>query len=425
MGKQMIKNNYLKHKLMHNSQRTLITLKWVIFSFLVGIILGAVGAAFHHGIDYVTNLRSEHFQIIFLLPVGAIIIALLYKALGYEHDGGTNLIIASIHSDKSIPFRMSVLIFISTIFSHLCGASVGREGAALQVGGSLGYTVGRLFKFNDTEKKTMTMVGMSAVFSALFGTPFAASIFSMEVVSVGIMHYAALLPCVIASLSARYVANLLGAPAPFYEITNYVDFNLISAIKISVLAILCGLVSILFCVCIHKTSEYAREIIKNTYIRAFIGGTIMLLFTLFIGNQNFNGAGTGIIAQAISGQANIYAFIIKILVTALCIAAGYKGGEIVPTFYVGATFGCVFGQIAGISPSLCAAIGMGAMFCGVTNSPITAFLICLELFGFEGASFFLLAIAFSYVVSGYFGLYSSQKIMYSKFKSNYINKMTQ
>ncbi|MBQ7429918.1 MAG: chloride channel protein [Butyrivibrio sp.] len=415
----------LKHKLEHNLERTLITLKWVIFSFVVGMILGAVGAAFHHGIDYVTSFRTTHNVVIYLLPVGAICIAFLYKILGYEKDGGTNLVIASIHSDKSIPFRMSVLIFISTIFSHLCGASVGREGAALQVGGSLGYTVGRLFKFSDTEKKTMTMVGMSAVFSALFGTPFAASIFSMEVVSVGIMHYAALLPCAIAALTARYVANLLGAPAPFYEITSYASFNLTTAAKISLLAILCGFVSILFCVCIHKTSELAKKYITNTYLRALIGGSIMLIFTLLIGNQDFNGAGTGIISAAIAGEAKSYAFIVKILVTALCIAAGYKGGEIVPTFYVGATFGCLYGQVMGISPSLTAAVGMGAMFCGVTNSPITAFLICLELFGFEGASFFLLAIAFSYVVSGYFGLYSSQKIIYSKYKSNYINKMTE
>ena len=420
----MINKEYVIHKLQHNSQRALTTLKWVIFSFVVGLLLGVVGAAFHHGIDYVTQFRGEHYQVLFLLPFGAIVIAFLYKSLGYENDGGTNLVIASIHSDKSIPFRMSVLIFISTIFSHLCGASVGREGAALQVGGSLGYTVGRLFKFNDTEKKTMTMVGMSAVFSALFGTPFAASIFSIEVVSVGIMHYAALLPCVIAALTARYIANLLGAPAPFYEITSYVNFNFISAVKISILAMLCGLVSILFCVCVHKTGEYAKEYINNKYLRAFIGGTAMLIFTLLIGNQDFNGAGTSVITRAVSGEASWYYFLVKILVTALCLAAGYKGGEIVPTFYVGATLGCLFGQIAGISPSLCAAIGMGAMFCGVTNSPITAFLICLELFGFEGASFFLLAIAFSYVVSGYFGLYSSQKIIYSKYKSNYINKMT-
>lgn len=418
-------NNLLRHKLEHNTERAIITLKWVIFSFIVGIILGAVGAAFHYGIDFVTSYRSTHSMIIFLLPVGAILISFLYKISGYEKDGGTNLVISSIQSDKSIPFRMSVLIFISTIFSHFCGASVGREGAALQVGGSLGYTVGRLFKFSDTDKKTMTMVGMSAVFSALFGTPFAASIFSMEVVSVGIMHYAALLPCAIAALTARYVANLLGAPAPFYEITSYVDFNLVSAAKISLLAILCGLVSILFCVCIHKTSELAKEYVKNAYLRAFLGGSLMLIFTLIIGNQDFNGAGTGIITAAIAGEAKSYAFIVKILVTALCIAAGYKGGEIVPTFYVGATFGCLFGHVMGISPSLTAAVGMGAMFCGVTNSPITAFLICLELFGFEGANFFLLAIAFSYVVSGYFGLYSSQKIMYSKYKSNYINKKTE
>lgn len=417
--------SYLKHKLKHNGERLLSTLKWIIFSFIAGGALGVVGALFHHGISEVTAFRLAHPQVLFLLPIGAILIALLYKVCGYENDGGTNVVIASIHSDKRIPLRMSVLIFLSTIFSHFCGASVGREGAALQVGGSLGYSIGRLLRFNDRDKKTMVMVGMSAVFSALFGTPFAAAIFSMEVVSVGIMHYAALLPCTIAALTARYVASRLGAPAPFYTITDYVNLNLFTGLKVALLATLCGLVSILFCVSLHKTSHYAKTYITNRYLRAFLGGTLMLVLTLLIGNQNYNGAGANIIANCLAGETTPVAFLIKILVTSICIAAGYKGGEIVPTFYIGASFGCLFGQLAGISPSLCAAIGMGAMFCGVTNSPITAFLICLELFGFEGASFFLLAISFSYVVSGYFGLYSSQKIVYSKFKSNFINKMTE
>ncbi|MCR5641029.1 MAG: chloride channel protein [Lachnospiraceae bacterium] len=419
------KESKIQHKLKHNLQRALSTIKWIIFSFIVGGALGVVGALFHHGIAFVTDYRLGHSWVLYLLPVGAILIALIYKLCGYENDGGTNVVIASIHSDERVPLRMSGLIFLSTIFSHFCGASVGREGAALQVGGSLGYFIGKCLRFNERDKKTMVMVGMSAVFSALFGTPFAAAIFSMEVVSVGIMHYAALLPCTIASLTARYVAARLGAPAPFYEILSYTPFHFQSALKVGILASLCGLVSILFCVSLHKSSFYAKKFIPNRYLRGLIGGVLMLGITLLIGTQEFNGAGTAVISDAIGGETTSYAFLLKIVATSICIAAGYKGGEIVPTFYIGATFGCLFGQLAGISPSMCAAIGMGAMFCGVTNSPITAFLICLELFGFEGANYFLLAIAFSYVVSGYFGLYSSQKIVYSKFKSNFINKMTE
>ncbi|MCR4998917.1 MAG: chloride channel protein [Lachnospiraceae bacterium] len=419
------KETVLQHKIKHNTERLLITLKWIIFSFIVGIILGAIGALFHHGITEVTNFRLSHPWVLWLLPVGAIWIALLYKVCGYENDGGTNVVIASIHSDEKVPLRMSALIFIATIFSHFCGASVGREGAALQVGGSLGYSIGRFLRFNERDKKTMVMVGMSAVFSALFGTPFAAAIFSMEVVSVGIMHYSALLPCTIASLTARYVASRLGAPAPLYEIAEYAKFNFFSGAKVALLASLCGLVSILFCVSLHKTSQIAKKYIKDRYIRAFIGGCAMLGITLLIGNQNYNGAGANIIAGCIEGQTEPLAFLIKIIVTSICIAAGYKGGEIVPTFFIGASFGCMMGAFLGLPAGMCAAVGMGAMFCGVTNSPITSFLICLELFGFEGANYFLLAIAFSYVISGYFGLYSSQKIVYSKFKSNFINKMTE
>lgn len=419
----MNKKNIL-HKLNHDKERLITTLKWIVFSFVVGLVLGGVGAVFYHGIKLATDFRLTHPAILFLLPVGAVLIRLLYHTAKYDNDGGTNLVLSAIHSDDDIPKRMAVLIFISTIFSHLVGASVGREGAALQLGGSVGNNMGKLFHFNDTEKKTMIMVGMSAVFSALFGTPMAAAIFSMEVVSVGIMHYAALVPCVIASFVARGVAAYLGAPNAFYVIEEIPAFGLVPGLKTSILAMLCGLVSILFCVVLHQTNTAAKRFMKNPYLRAFVGGCLALCFTLLDGHQTYNGAGVEYIRDCMDGNTDSFAFLIKILFTAICIAAGYKGGEIVPSFFIGASFGCLFGNLMGFSPSLCAAIGMGAVFCGVTNSPITSFIICLELFGMEGAPYFLLSVALSYMLSGYYGLYSSQKIVYSKYKSNYINTRT-
>ncbi|MCR4674722.1 MAG: chloride channel protein [Lachnospiraceae bacterium] len=414
----------LLHKINHNKERMLTTLKWIIFSFIVGIILGIIGAIFYHGIREVTAYRLNHDWVLFLLPFGAILIRLMYHLAHYDNDGGTNLVLSAIHSDDNIPKRMSGLIFVATIFSHFVGASVGREGAALQLGGSIGNSVGKLFRFNDTDKKTMIMVGMSAVFSALFGTPMAAAIFSMEVVSVGIMHYAALVPCVIASFVARGVAAYLGAPNASYVVEEIPAFNLASGLQTAFLAMLCGLVSILFCVSLHQADKWSKKLLKNPYLRAFILGTIVFLLTLLVGNQSYNGAGVDYIEDCMDGNTGTFAFLIKIIFTALCISAGYKGGEIVPSFFIGASFGCLYGSIMGFAPSLCAAIGMGAVFCGVTNSPITAFIICLELFGMEGAPYYLLAIALSYMLSGYYGLYSSQKIVYSKYKSNYINTHT-
>ena len=416
----------LKHKLQHNKERSITTLKWIVFSLVVGLILGAIGAVFYHGIKDVTAFRMRHPYVLFLLPVGAVIIHFLYHICRYDNDGGTNLVLSAIQSDDDIPKRMGFLIFISTIFSHFVGASVGREGAALQLGGSIGNNIGKLFRFNETDKKTMIMVGMSAVFSSLFGTPLAAAIFPMEVVSVGIMHYAALVPCVIASFVARGVGIFLGAPSAGFELADIPAFGVINGVEAAILAILCGLVSILFCISLRTTEHYGKKWFKNPYLRAFIGGSLILGLTLLIGmdKQTYNGAGVDLIQDCIEGNAHHFAFLIKIVFTAICISAGYKGGEIVPSFFIGASFGSAFGALIGFSPSLCAAIGMGAVFCGVTNSPISAFLICIELFGMDGAPYYLLAIALSYMVSGYYGLYSSQKIVYSKYKSNFINKNT-
>ena len=415
----------IKKKTKHNIERLVISLKWIAFSILSGILVGIVGTAFYYCLKFVTNARQMHPWIIFMLPIGGVIIVLLYRLLHNENDGGTNLIISAIHSNEEVPLRMAPSIFISTIITHLFGGSAGREGAALQLGGSIGNSLGKAFKFNDKDKHIMIMCGMSASFSALFGTPMAAAIFSMEVISVGIMHYAALLPCVISSLVAHGIATYSGISEESFFISNIPQFNVSSSIKISILAILCALVSVIFCIMLHKSEYYYKRYLKNPYIRVAVGGVIIIILTLIVGDQTYNGAGMDTISQCINGKVDAQAFILKMLFTALTLGAGYKGGEIVPSFFIGASFGCLFGQLIGFNPSLCTAIGMTAVFCGVTNCPITSLLISFELFGYEGMPYFLLAIAFSYVLSGYYGLYKSQKIMYSKYRTNYINKKTE
>lgn len=383
------------------------------------------GVAFFYGLTHVTDFRQQHPWLIYFLPFGGLLIVGAYHLLKDADDTGTNLVISAIHSGDRLPFRMAPLIFISTIITHLFGGSAGREGAALQMGGSIGNSVGRLFRFDDKDKNVMIMCGMSAAFSALFGTPMAAAIFSMEMVSVGVMYYTALVPCVISALVAKGLASYFGVTNEFFLIEHIPDFGVLSAVKISVLAVLCAVLSILFCVAIHSAEKLYKKYFKNPYIRIFAGGCIVLIVTLLIGSQTYNGTGMNIIEKCIDGTVRPEAFILKILLTALTIGAGYKGGEIVPAFCTGAAFGCLFGNILGFSPTLCAAVGMTSVFCGVTNSPITSLLISFELFGYDGMPYFLLAISFSYMLSGYFGLYHSQRIVYSKYKTNYINKNTQ
>lgn len=412
-------------KIRHNKQRLFTTVKWVIFAVITGCSVGFAAALFSLCLNYVTEFRLAHPVILLLLPAGAAGIVAMYRLILREKDPGTNLILSAIHSGDDIPLRMAPLISVATVFTHLVGGSAGREGAALQLGGSLGSSLGQWFGFGKNDRHIMIMCGMSAAFSALFGTPLAAAVFSMEVVSVGIMHYAALLPCAISALIARSIASAFSLPSPFYDLGDIPSFSLLPAVKVCILAALCGLLSILFCILLHQSQHLFQKYLKNPYMRAFIGGSIVLILTLCTGSQTYNGAGTDTIALCMEGSVGWETFLMKMLFTAVTLAAGYKGGEIVPTFFVGASFGCLFGNIIGFSPALCAAAGMGALFCGVTNAPLTSLLICMELFGTKGMPYFLLAIAFSYMVSGYYGLYNSQKIVYSKYKSDFINKQAQ
>lgn len=417
-------NDVIRHKIKHNAHRALVSLKWIIFAIIVGAIVGLCGTAFYFALSLVTVLRTQNTWLIFLLPLGGLGIVAMYRFLHNEKDTGTNLVISAIHSDDELPLRMAPLIFVSTLITHLFGGSAGREGAALQMGGSIGNALGKLFRFDDKDKHVMIMCGMSAAFSALFGTPMAAAILPMEMVSVGVMYYIALVPCVISSLVAHGIAYSFGVSNEMFIIRSIPKFGIITSIEISVLAILCALVSILFCVLLHKSEDLYKRFFTNPYIRVIAGGCIIIVLTLLVGNQDYNGTGINIIEHCINGTVRPEAFLLKMIFTALTLGAGYKGGEIVPSFFTGAAFGCLFGNLLGFSPTLCTAVGMTAVFCGVTNCPVTSLLISFELFGYDGMPYFLLATALSYMLSGYFGLYRSQKIVYSKYKTNYINKAT-
>ena len=412
------------HKIEHNTERTIRTLTFLIFAVLCGLLIGATGVLFHECIDFVTELRMEHPRILLLLPFGAVLILFLYRRTGNGAEGGTNLIISSIQSGETVPLRMAPLIFIATTISHLAGASVGREGAALQLGGSIGHYIASASNFSDRGRKTLIMTGMSAAFSAMFGTPLAAAVFPMEVVSVGIMHYSALFPCTIASFVAYGVSVSMGGSSPFYELGKIPAFDIRSCLFVLILALLSGFLSWIFCATLQAGELISEKCLRNSYVRALVLGGILLLYTWLSRGQIYNGAGSGYITTFIAGEGAKAAFLFKMVFTILSICAGYKGGEIVPSFFIGAAFGRLFGAITGFSPALSAAVGMGAVFCGVTNSPISSFIICCEMFGFEGSAFFLLACVVSFVVSGYYGLYTSQKIVYSKFRLQYIDKRT-
>ncbi|MDD6352514.1 MAG: chloride channel protein [Lachnospiraceae bacterium] len=418
--KDIKKSKDLKGRLSISWLRIKSIVKWILISLIEGVVLGLIGTLFYYCIAWATGFRQSHLMVVLLLPFGAMAIHWIYHITKRDNPGGTNLVLASIRDGQKIPLRMTPLIFISTVFSHFCGASVGREGAALQLGGSVGAFMAKIFRQKDESRRIMVMAGMGAAFSALLGTPLSGAVFAMEITSVGVMYYPALLPSVIAAFTAHRIAILLHQPVTAYSIGPVPEFTLISALKISLVGFASGLAAILFIIALREAGKYAGSLVGNKYLRAFVIGCILLGLTILTGflegrPEQYNGAGIDMIEMALLGNSPWYAFLMKILFTALSIAAGYKGGEIVPSFFIGATLGAAIGPLVGLNPALAAAAGMGSVFCGVTNCPLTGLVFLFELFGFKAMPFFILPIAISYVASSYYSLYKTQEFRFKKF----------
>ncbi|MDO4344664.1 MAG: chloride channel protein [Eubacteriales bacterium] len=399
-------------------------LKWLVLGAAVGCAVGAVSSFFARVLGLVTSYRVSHPWVFLCLPIAGICIVFLYQKIGKE-DGGTTQVLSTIRSKDDVPWRSAPLIFVSTVLTHLTGGSAGREGAAIQLGGSMGNQLGRWLRMDEEDRHVMVMCGMSAAFAAVFGTPMAAAVFAMEVISVGVMYYAALLPCVTAALIASEFAASFGIHPEVFHVADIPALSIESGLKMMAVSLVCGAASILFCIMLRGAGRLYRRWLKNPYVRVAAAGIVIIALTALLQTTDYMGAGNELIARAVEeGKAEPFNFFWKMVLTALTMKAGFRGGEIVPSFCIGATLGCVLGQLLGISPSICAAAGMTALFCGVTNCPITSILIAFELFGFEGVSYYLIAVAISYAVSGYYGLYKDQTIVYSKYKAKYVNHHT-
>ena len=315
----------LKERMAHIGLYVAALLKWMAVGALVGGVGGFVGAAFHLGVSYATVVRQAHPWILYLLPVGGVVIAGLYKLCRLEGKG-TNAVIESVHFGKSVPTLLVPLIFVATVITHLLGGSAGREGAALQIGGGIGYRTGTLLRLGEKDLPLATLCGMSGVFAALFGTPLTATVFALEVISVGVLYYAGLLPCITASLTGYYIATVMGVEPTRFAVAmpelNWPTLGLVTA-----LAVGCALVSILFCRGLHITEHLAERWLKNSFLRAAVGGLIIVLATLALGTTDYNGAGMDVIQRAVEqGQADGWAWLLKLAFTAVTIGCGFKGG---------------------------------------------------------------------------------------------------
>ena len=398
-----------------------VFVKWIIIASITGVLGGFIGVAFNKSISYVTDLHQQYPALLFLMPVLGLLIVLMYDKAKLSGDGGTNLILHSIRHLKGVPIIIAPMIFISTVLTHLVGGSAGREGAALQLGGSIGAQVGRIFRLSQKDMNVAVMCGMGALFSALFGTPLTAAFFAMEVIAVGVLYYSAFVPCVVSSLVAYAISYLFKGFTLPYNPPKVPNLSLISMLQTGGLAILCAFISILFCLIMKYTKEGLTNLFKNPYIRMLCGGVIFIALAMIFGDE-YTGLGAKTIVTAVNeGHAKYYDFILKMIFTAVTMAIGFKGGEIVPTLFIGSTFGCAIGAHLGLDPTFGAAVGIVAVFCGVVNCPIASILLSIELFGGEGTAFYVVAVCISYMLSGYYSIYSSQRFAYSKLRAEYVN----
>lgn len=416
----MFDRNHLRQRLRSVGLYTAVLAKWTLLSVVVGGLCGAVGAVFHLSVHYASETREVYPWLLWCLPLAGLMIVGAYKLMGTE-GLGTNDIIDAVHEDKRIPFLLLPSIFLGTLLTHLCGGSAGREGAALQIGGTLGQRVGRFLRLDDQDLRVATLSGMAACFSALFGTPLTAVIFAVMGISVGTLYHAALLPCLMSALAAFGVSLALGVEPTRFSVAAP-EIAVGTFVRVLPLAVLFALVSILFCTFIHAAEHWMQRRFPNPWVRVALGGFAVIALTYLAGTRDYNGAGMEVIAAAVEqGTVRPAAFLWKLLFTAVTLAAGFKGGEVVPSFFVGAAFGCAAAPLLGLPAGFGAALGLVSVFCGVTNSPVASVFLSVELFGSQGLWYFALACGISYMLSGYSGLYSSQTILYSKLKASYIN----
>ena len=411
----------LKERVAHIGQYAVTLLKWMVLGGVIGLVGGIIGSLFHIGVDTATQMRLAHPWVLYLMPVGGLAIVGLYRLTKTEGKG-TNDIIASVHFGEQVPGLLVPVIFVSTVITHLCGGSAGREGAALQIGGGIGYQAGRLLRLGEKDLPLATLCGMSGVFAALFGTPLTATVFALEVISVGVLYYAGLVPCLTAALTGYLVSVLMGVPPTRFTVT-VPGLEVRTMLLVMVLALLCAVVSILFCRGLHGVEHLLKRTMKNPYLRVAVGAAVLIGLTLLT-NGDYNGAGMEVIGRAMAGQADPWAWVWKLLFTAITIGCGFKGGEVVPSFFVGAAFGCVAAGWLGLPAGFGAAMGLVSVFCGAVNCPLASIILSVELFGSGDLLYFAMACSISYLISGYCGLYSSQTILYSKLRAEFINVRT-
>jgi H+/Cl- antiporter ClcA len=403
-----------KHKIFARFSRPyylVFTLKWLAISVPVGVLAGSASALFLYLLEAATHWRQAHSWIVVLLPVGGVLIAAMYHYWGQDVVKGNNQLLEEVEDPKKIiPLKMAPLVLAGTLLTHLFGGSAGREGTAVQMGGAIADQFTRLLRFKSRDRRMLIVCGISAGFASVFGTPLAGAVFAVEVLVIGRLRYDAIIPSLFSALVADYVCELYPIHHSHYAVGAVPALDAVNFLWAIVAGIAFGLAAWLFSVAMHQASDLFSSRIKYPLLRPVAGGVLVAAFVLLTGSTRYIGLGLPVLAESFTTQQEYYSFMLKIALTVITLASGFKGGEVTPLFFIGATLGSALSGLLPLPVGLLAGMGLVAVFAGAANTPLACTLMGLELFGMEAAPYLAIASFVAYVFSGHTGIYRSQVI---------------